>query len=114
VRRRERERGLKHGLEPGYVREIPNPNPNPNANLTLILGENVPTILNDVQRRFADIMGGKNFRKDKDPVEDDSTGIIKSKEGNNRSLTAHDRTEWMTKMFLDRITLTMHFPKGNN
>jgi hypothetical protein len=33
---------------------------------------------------------------------------------NNRILAAHNRTEWMTKTFLDRITLTMQFFKVSN
>jgi hypothetical protein len=34
-----------------------------------------------------------------------------ARDSNNRSLAAHKRTEWMTKTFLDRITLTMQFSK---
>jgi hypothetical protein len=30
----------------------------------------------------------------------------------DRSLARHKRTEWMTKTFLDRITLIMQFSKG--
>jgi hypothetical protein len=41
------------------------------------------------------------------------TIVVNIRDFNTRSLAAHNRTEWMTKTFLDRITLTTQFPKGS-
>jgi hypothetical protein len=44
----------------------------------------------------------------------DVSDDVRRAAGNNCSLATHNRTEWMTKTFLDRITLIMQFRKGRN
>jgi hypothetical protein len=70
-----------------------------------------------MRRKFKAMQQGENTTGDNQPVDwrilYQESKEVNIRDCNNRSSAAHNRTEWTTKTVLDRITLTMQFPKGS-